>query len=61
MRDEDDVAGAFYPGDLCVGAYSDILAGNWGMNSKLAAGKDGPLGLYVKDLDGNGTVEQLRR
>lgn len=37
----------------------DILAGNWGLNSKLAAGKDGPLGLYVKDLDGNGTVEQL--
>jgi hypothetical protein len=37
----------------------DILAGNWGNNSKLFAGRDGPLKLYVKDLDGNGTVEQL--
>jgi len=37
----------------------DILAGNWGLNSKLAAGKDGPLNCYIKDLDGNGTVEQL--
>jgi len=37
----------------------DILAGNWGLNTKLAAGKDGPLNCYVKDLDGNGTVEEL--
>jgi len=37
----------------------DILAGNWGLNSKLAAGKDGPLNCYIKDLDGNGSVEQL--
>ncbi|HVM87314.1 MAG TPA: VCBS repeat-containing protein [Puia sp.] len=37
----------------------DLLAGNWGHNSKLWAGKDGPLKLYVKDFDENGTVEQL--
>ena len=37
----------------------DLLVGNWGHNSKLWAGKDGPLKLYVKDFDGNGTVEQL--
>lgn len=37
----------------------DILAGNWGLNSKLYAGKDGPLKLYVKDFDGNGSVEQI--
>ena len=37
----------------------DLLAGNWGHNSKLWAGKDGPLKLYVKDFDGNGTVEQI--
>jgi hypothetical protein len=37
----------------------DILAGNWGQNSKLYAGKDGPLKLYVKDFDGNGSVEQI--
>jgi hypothetical protein len=37
----------------------DILAGNWGHNSKLWAGKDGPLKLYIKDFDKNGTVEQI--
>lgn len=37
----------------------DILAGNWGYNSKLWAGKTGPLKLYVKDFDGNGVIEQL--
>jgi hypothetical protein len=46
-------------GDVNGDGKPDILAGNWGLNSKLAAGKDGPLRLYVKDLDGNGTVEQL--
>ena len=37
----------------------DILAGNWGHNSKLYAGKDGPLLLYVKDFEGSGTSQQL--
>jgi len=37
----------------------DLLVGNWGHNSKLWAGKNGPLKLYVKDFDNNGTVEQL--
>ena len=37
----------------------DLLAGNWGHNSKLWAGKNGPLKMYVRDFDGNGTVEQL--
>ncbi len=37
----------------------DILAGNWGHNSKLWAGKNGPLKLYVKDFDNNGNIEQL--
>lgn len=37
----------------------DILAGNWGHNSKLYAGKNGPLKLYVKDFDKNGSVEQI--
>jgi hypothetical protein len=49
---------------LCIAdvngdGYPDILAGNWGHNSKLYAGKDGPLKLYVKDFDGSGSVEQL--
>ena len=37
----------------------DILAGNWGHNSKLYAGKDGPLKLYVKDFESSGIDEQL--
>jgi len=37
----------------------DLLAGNWGQNSKLYAGKESPLRLHVKDFDGNGTVEQI--
>lgn len=37
----------------------DILAGNWGYNCKLWAGKNGPLKLYVKDFDKNGSVEQV--
>lgn len=39
--------------------YPDLLAGNWGHNSKLWGGKKGPLKLYVKDFDKNGTVEQI--
>jgi hypothetical protein len=37
----------------------DILAGNLGLNSKYAAGKDGPVKLYVKDFDKNGSIEQI--
>ena len=37
----------------------DILAGNWGHNSKLWAGKQGPLKLYIKDFDRNGSTEQV--
>jgi hypothetical protein len=48
-----------YATDLNGDGYPDILAGNWGHNSKLWAGKDGPLKLYVKDFDQNGTVEQI--
>jgi hypothetical protein len=37
----------------------DILAGNYGLNSKLHASEDAPLRLYVKDFDSNGTLDQL--
>src|SRR4030095_13647042 len=37
----------------------DILAGNWGHNTKLWAGKNGPCKLYVKDFDKNGSLEQI--
>jgi enediyne biosynthesis protein E4 len=45
--------------DVNGDGFPDILAGNWGHNSKLWAGKNGPLKLYVKDFDNNGTVEQV--
>ena len=48
-----------YTTDLNGDGFPDILAGNWGHNSKLWAGKDGPLKLYIKDFDQNGTVEQI--
>ena len=48
-----------YVTDINGDGYPDILAGNWGHNSKLYAGKDGPLKLYVKDFDNNGSVEQV--
>jgi len=46
-------------GDVNGDGRPDILAGNWGHNSKLYAGKDGPLILYVKDFEGSGTAQQL--
>jgi len=45
--------------DINGDGYPDILAGNWGHNSKLWAGKNGPLKLYVKDFDNNATLEQI--
>jgi hypothetical protein len=37
----------------------DILAGNFGLNSKLHASEEAPLKLYVKDFDENGSTDQL--
>ena len=37
----------------------DVLAGNYGLNSKLKATKEFPLKLYLKDFDNNGTLDQL--
>ncbi|HLF47622.1 MAG TPA: VCBS repeat-containing protein [Chitinophagaceae bacterium] len=48
-----------YPADVNGDGFTDILAGNWGYNSKLYAGKNGPLKLYVKDFDNNGATEQV--
>lgn len=47
------------PADVNGDGKTDLLAGNWGQNSKLYAGKSGPLKLYVKDFDNNGSMEQL--
>lgn len=35
----------------------DLIAGNWGLNSKLKADKDHPAKLYVSDFDQNGQAE----
>jgi hypothetical protein len=48
-----------YSTDINGDGYPDLLAGNWGHNSKMWAGKDGPLKLYVSDFDHNGTFEQI--
>lgn len=48
-----------YTADVNGDGFVDILAGNWGHNSKLYAGKDGPLKLYVKDFDNNHSIEQV--
>ena len=40
-----------YVKDINGDGYNDILAGNWGLNSKLHADENDPLKLYVKDFD----------
>jgi enediyne biosynthesis protein E4 len=37
----------------------DLLVGNLGLNTKFVKGDKPELKMYVKDLDGNGTIEQL--
>lgn len=48
-----------YITDVNGDGFMDVLAGNWGHNSKLWAGKNGPLKMYVKDFDSNGSIEQI--
>ncbi|HXB92708.1 MAG TPA: VCBS repeat-containing protein [Puia sp.] len=50
---------SLYITDVDGDGNPDLLAGNWGHNSKLYAGKDGPLNLYIKDFDMNGSTEQV--
>ncbi len=37
----------------------DLVAGNWGTNSKLKASLKGPITLYNQDFDNNGSIEPL--
>lgn len=50
---------SIYTTDVNGDGFADILAGNWGWNNKFWAGKNGPLKLYVKDFDNNGSTEQI--
>ncbi|MBZ9729337.1 VCBS repeat-containing protein [Salegentibacter sp. JZCK2] len=37
----------------------DIVAGNWGLNSRLEASLEKPLKLYLGDFDGNGSIDPV--
>ena len=50
---------SIYTTDVNGDGFADILAGNWGWNNKFWPGKNGPLKLYVKDFDNNGSTEQI--
>jgi enediyne biosynthesis protein E4 len=50
---------SLYATDINGDGFVDVLAGNWGLNNKFCSGKNGPLKLYVKDFDRNGTTEQI--
>ena len=46
-------------GDLDGDGRLDIIATNWGLNSKYHTSRERPLKIYCGDLDGNGTVEVI--
>lgn len=50
---------SLYITDINSDGFPDIIAGNYGLNSKLHAAGDAPLKLYVKDIDGNGVIDQM--
>lgn len=50
---------SIYVTDIDGDGNDDIIAGNYGINSKLHASKEDPLRLYVKDIDNNSRVDQL--
>ena len=45
--------------DLDNDGDMDVIAGNWGLNSKLKASEEMPLQLYRSDFDDNGRIEPL--
>ncbi|MBX3256813.1 MAG: VCBS repeat-containing protein [Chitinophagaceae bacterium] len=50
---------SLYLTDINNDGNVDIIAGNWGYNTKLWSGKISPLKMYVKDFDRNGSTEQI--
>jgi hypothetical protein len=47
------------PGDFDNDGDVDYLLGNFGLNSQLKASDDEPVTLYVKDFDGNGSLDPI--
>jgi hypothetical protein len=45
--------------DINHDGFDDVLAGNWGQNSKLKASKQFPLKMFTGDFDNNGIIDQL--
>jgi hypothetical protein len=48
-----------YPVDVDDDGDIDIVAGNYGLNSRLKASSDQPVKLYIADFDDNGSTEQV--
>jgi hypothetical protein len=46
-------------GDFNGDGLMDIIASNWGRNSRYEPARSRPLRLYYGDLDGNGTVDMI--
>ena len=46
-------------GDFDGDGRPDIVAGNWGLNTRWKASAEHPLKLYYGDLDGNGIVDMI--
>lgn len=46
-------------GDLNGDGFPDLVLGNLGMNSRLKTSSEAPVRMYVKDFDGNGSLEQI--
>lgn len=45
--------------DLNGDGFPDLVLGNLGLNSRLKASEEAPVRMYVKDFDGNGSLEQI--
>lgn len=50
---------SLYADDVNNDGNIDLLCGNWGLNNKFSAGKNGPVKMYVSDFDKNGQIDQL--
>ena len=47
------------PVDVNGDGFTDVIAGNLGLNSRLKASAKEPVRMYVKDMDGNDITEQV--